>query len=107
MFPAASANSSILQNKQITVTVTNTAVGFPDTLLVGNAYVQALPGNTGLIYVGGINTVVNGNVTSQPLTSANGYPLSPGQSVEISVDNANVIFITSATVSNGAALLGA
>lgn len=55
---------------------------------------KALTANTGLVYVGGAT-----------VAAANGYPLSPGESISLDIQNLNQIWLDTATNGNDVRVL--
>jgi len=62
---------------QVTVTTAGTAVQFPSTTSGERFEIKANPANTGNMWIG--------NDGAGDVTSANGYPLDAGQSIEVNV----------------------
>ena len=74
---------------QITVTTAGTAVQGSSIVLENGIFIRALAGNTGLVYVGSDGA---GDVTS-----ANGFELSPGQTILVQARNLNQLWFDAAT----------
>ena len=76
--------------KTVATSGTNEAIAASQTL-VKSVTIQALPTNTGLIYVGGSG-----------VNSTTGFPLSPGQSTPpLEVNNLNLVFISPSVNAEG------
>lgn len=71
---------------------TGSAAALPNRALSNSVVVQALPGNVGNIFVGGVG-----------LTIANGYPLQPGQAMGFVTNNVNNVYIILDTGATGGA----
>jgi len=85
---------------QKTVTTAGTAVALGSQQIAGPLQIKALTTNTGLVYVG--------NDGAADVTSANGYPLAPGDVVVIEeVSNLGAIFVDSAVDGEGVAWIAA
>lgn len=67
---------------QITITTAGTAVQGPN-IDGGNFWIKALPGNTGIIYVGN----VDGDVSS-----SNGFPLSAGEVIYCNISGLDALW---------------
>ena len=80
---------------QLTVPTAGTAVNFADQLIVGPATIKALPANTGVMYIGGPS-----------VTSANGYPLSAGQTLTMDhLGNMTELWVNATVNGEGVAFL--
>ena len=73
---------------QITVTTAGTAVQGDDVPGYG-FFIQALSGNTGLVYVG--------NDGAGDVTSANGLEMQAGDTIYVEVPNLNMLYFDAAT----------
>jgi hypothetical protein len=88
---------------QITVTTAGTAVQGTDAPLAGGTtvnkqvlvYVRALPGNTGVMYMG--------QDGADDVTSSNGYPLSAGDQLPVYVQNLNELWFDASVSGEGVA----
>ena len=74
---------------QITVTTAGTEVQGSNVSLPNGAYIKALAGNTGKVYVG--------NDGAGAVTSSNGFELSAGNMILIQVSNLSDLWFDSAT----------
>ena len=83
---------------QVTVAVVGTAVQGPSVATEGEGFiVEALPANTGYIYVG--------NDGAGDVTSANGFPLDAGTSILLRVRNLNEVYFDASVAGEKAAWL--
>ncbi len=86
---------SIIRNGQINVTTAGTAVALTTSTPVKAVVIQALPSNSGIIYVG-----------DSSVSSSTGYPLEAGQSIGLAIDDLQKVYIDSNTDGDGVAFLG-
>jgi hypothetical protein len=75
--------------------VTETAEPLTANASTAGFSVVALPGNTATVYVG-----------PSGVTTANGYPLSAGQSVRFAVANTDLIYVVSGSTGQSVAVTG-
>lgn len=83
-----------ISSGRTTVTTAGTRVQMASVALVAGATIKALPTNTGLIYVGNVG-----------VTSANGFILSPRESVFVAADNLNRFYIDAQVNGEGVSYL--
>ncbi|AMS02859.1 hypothetical protein BJD57_gp27 [Gordonia phage Vivi2] len=74
--------------------VTTTAAALPSNLLVNGVRVRN-GGTTEVVYIG-----------KSGVTTANGYPLAPGESVHVPVDNTNLVFVIAGATGSTISYLG-
>lgn len=65
-----------------TVDTSGVAVELADTIVKNVVYVKAVGSNTGKIYVGDLD-----------VNAANGFPLSPGEEIELAARNLSKVYI--------------
>ena len=78
--------------------VTATSTALPSTPLYNGVVISALTTNTINVYVGPCGPTA--------LTTSNGYPLIPGQSISYGVTNANAICVIASTTGASIAYAG-
>jgi hypothetical protein len=81
---------TILGNGKTTVTTAGTAVQLASSTTIGSVTVRALASNTGKIYVG-----------SSSVSSANGFQLSPQETVSVDINNLNKVWLDADTNGEG------
>jgi len=82
---------SSLHNGQVSVTTAGTAVALASSSVsISKVTIKANAGNTGDIFVG-----------DSGVTSSNGLILAAGESVDVSIDDLNKVYIDSATNGDG------
>lgn len=81
---------SIVGNGLTTVTTAGTAVQVQSTTAIKSLTIRALKSNTGLIFVG-----------SSAVSSANGFQLSPQETVSLDIDNTSKVYIDAAVSGEG------
>jgi hypothetical protein len=80
-------NIPVYNNQQA---ATGSAAALAARALSNNVVVQALPGNVGNVFVGGVGLTIN-----------NGYPLQPGQPMGFVTNNTNNVYIILDTGATG------
>ena len=73
---------------RITVVTSGTRVQGPDVYNEAGFHLRAMPANTGIVFVG-----------NNAVTTANGFPMSAGNSFIVSVDNLNQLFFDASAAS--------
>ena len=84
-----SNDPTLAMSGQITVTTAGTAVQGTDVDSENGFFIRALAGNTGVVYVG--------QDGDDDVASTNGYELSAGDTIFVTVDNLSYLYFDAAT----------